>query len=89
MSIDAYQEREKREDYRAGVIAAITINANRDPKKGRTVEPADVFPSLKPVKRDQSPEQMRNRVLSLVAMSGGQVKRLPREQYEAMTSGRR
>lgn len=86
MSIRAYREREKQGDYRAGVIASTLININRDPKKSRRVEPKDLFPSLQPPKRDQSPEEMRRALLAMAALTGGRVVKVPREQYEAMTS---
>lgn len=86
MSVRAYLEREKRGDFRAGVIAATLININRDPKKQRkAIQPKDIFTSLQPPRRPQTPEQMRRALLAFAAMSGGRVKRVPREEYEAMT----
>lgn len=86
MSIKAYLEREKREDYRAGLVTSTLININRDPKKSRRVEPKDFFASLQPPKRVQTPEQMRNALRAMAAMTGGRVVKVPREQYEAMTN---
>lgn len=89
MSIRAYNEREKRGDRRAGVIASTLINVNRDPKKHSRVKPEDLFPSLKPERprREQSPEEMRRLMLAMAALTGGKVQQVPREQYEAMTRG--
>ena len=86
MSIKAYMEREKREDYRAGLVTSTLININRDPKKSKRVEPKDFFPSLQPPKREQSPDEMRRAMLAMAALTGGRVVKVPREQYEAMTS---
>lgn len=37
-----------REDLRAGLVASITANANRNPKKSKSFKPEDFFPNLKP-----------------------------------------
>ncbi len=84
MSIKAYMEREKRDDFRFGVVTSTLININRDPKKSKRVEPKDLFPSLQPPKREQTPEEMRRALLAMAALTGGSVVRKPREEYEAM-----
>jgi hypothetical protein len=87
MSMRAYEEREKRGDYRAGVVWAAIINTNRDPKKSRRAQPKDPFPSLEPPKRAQTPEEQRHVLLAMAALTGGKVVRMPREEFEAMTRG--
>ena len=84
MSIKAYMEREKRDDYRFGLVSSILININRDPKKSKRAEPKDFFSSLQPPKREQSPEEMRRVLLAMAALTGGRVVHKPKEEYEAM-----
>lgn len=84
MSIKAYMEREKRGDYRAGLVASILINVNRDPKKSKPAKPEDFFVSLKPERRQQSPEEMRRFLLAMAALTGGRVVKKPQAEYEAM-----
>lgn len=83
MAIRAYEEREKRADLRAGVIASTLININRDPKRSRRVQPKDIFPSLQPPKRNQTPEEQRHVLLAMAKMTGANVKTMPRAEYEA------
>lgn len=89
MSIRAYSEREKRGDYRAGLVVSTLININRDPKKSSRAKPEDFFTSLKPErpKREQTPEEMRRALLAMAALTGGKVVKMPRAEYEAMTRG--
>ena len=35
------------ENYRAGIVAAAIYNVNRDPKKGKVIQPEDFFPHEK------------------------------------------
>jgi hypothetical protein len=49
-------------DYRAGLIATILANQNRN-KSQRAVKPADFFPSLKVPHRKMSVDEMRTRVV--------------------------
>jgi len=84
MSIKAYMEREKRDDFRFGLVSSILININRDPKKSKRVEPKDFFSSLQPPKREQTPAEMRSALLAMAALTGGRVVRKPREEFEAM-----
>lgn len=59
------------EDYRAGIVAAITHNAWYG--KGDAKQPGDFFPSLKVPEPEQSDEDMRNAVIAFVLAHGGQV----------------
>ena len=53
-----YQEREQRDDFRAGMIIAMIANANRDAqKKPEPFAPEDFFPSLKDHSREQQQEE--------------------------------
>ena len=45
--VDRVAERERRADYRAGQVAAIIANVNRDPKqRSQPYQPADFFASV-------------------------------------------
>lgn len=87
MSVKAYHEREKRRDLRIGILASLTANLWRDPKRSKPVKPQDFFASLMPPKRVQTPEEQRNYLLAMVRARQGEVKRIPREEYEAMIRG--
>jgi hypothetical protein len=51
----AWKQKQKREDMRAGVLAALTANLHRDPKRQtKPYEPGDFFPGLRP--RDSRPK---------------------------------
>lgn len=83
--VKAYQEREKRNDLRAGVIAATIAEVSRNRKKRpKPYAPRDFFVSLRPPQREQTPEDQRNRVMALAMASGARIKRVPREQLEEM-----
>jgi hypothetical protein len=85
MSIRAYEERQKRDDLRFGILTAVTANLMRD-KKNRAAQAVDFFPSLQPKKRTQTPAQMQMALLAFAAKNGANVRRVSRDEYEAMTS---
>lgn len=84
MAITAYVESEKRADFRAGQIAAVVANVNRR-KNRKPYRPADFFASLKPARREQTPEEQRAALLGIARMSGAVIKRVPLEQLREMT----
>lgn len=84
MSIKAYEERQKRDDLRFGILTAVTANLMRD-KKHRAAQPIDFFPTLASKKQPQTPAQMQMALLAFAAKNGANVKRVSREEYEAMT----
>jgi flagellar basal body rod protein FlgB len=58
--VEYFKMNEKVKDYRAGIIATMIANANRDAKKKKTpYKPSDFFPSLlEKQKEEKSPEEM-------------------------------
>lgn len=60
--VDKYQDREAMKDYRAGVIAVILAESNRDKKKKKNpYTVSDFFPSLKNMKvskKQKTPEEL-------------------------------
>ncbi len=81
MMVLAYLEREKRADQRAGILAALTANVNL--KKGaRPLRPQDFFPSLRPPRRPQTPEQQRLFLEAMTLALGGKVVRRSEEEEE-------
>ena len=69
----AVQNREKRADARAGIIAAILVNQNRR-KGAKAVSPADLFPSLadKKPKRRMSGDEVRDSLIAFFAPNRAQ-----------------
>lgn len=67
-----WEQRERRLDYRAGVVAAVIANANRDPKRRRKpYQPSDFFTSLAPPRKAQSWQEQLHMVEWLNIVFGG------------------
>lgn len=67
--IRAHEERERRLDYRTGILCSIIANANRDPKRcPQPFEPADFFASLESDPPD--PEDLWNGLLAWAGDTG-------------------
>ncbi len=69
------------EDVRAGVVASLLFNANRG-KNQKALGPADFFPALKLLERQQTAEQKKaeqyRRGLAWMALLGAQAERARR-----------
>jgi len=84
---DRFEAKELRHDLRAGVLAAITANANRDPKKRRKpYAPSDFFPALKRFskRRHKQTWQQQLEIVKMLnqAFGGRSVKRRRRRKQE-------
>jgi len=73
--IAAWRDREARLDYRAGIVAAVTAEANRDRKRRPDpFGPWDFFASIKrPGPRVMSQEEMARTLRQLHAAYGGEL----------------
>ena len=58
---------EERADLRAGIIASVIANVNRDPKKGKAFKPSDFMPLVEEEKAEQSPEVQMGIVETMAA----------------------
>jgi hypothetical protein len=85
MAINAYLEREKRADLRAGVIAASVINMTPMKNRRKPVSPVDLFPSLKEIRPPQSPEQQQ-KILTAIGIMSGSVRHESRERIAEMAN---
>jgi hypothetical protein len=66
-----YQRSEARRDYRAGLLASILVNVNRDRKGGgRPAKPADFFPTLE-ASREMPQAEIRARFLTAARAAQG------------------
>lgn len=73
---------EERADLRAGIIASVTANANRDAKKGKAYRPQDFMPDFEKASEKRQvwaqgrpAEHLLAKVRSLNALFGGKDER--------------
>ena len=69
--VEGYKERERRLDYRNGLLCAVIANCQRDPKKGRPFQPQDFMPIDR---REQSVQEQVAVAKALTLAFGGEVR---------------
>jgi len=69
---DAWMERERRLDWRAGVVASIMANAHRDSEScPAPFHPADFFASLDTARPEPTEEELMLKALGAFGLAGG------------------
>lgn len=69
--IEAWEARERREDYRAGVVACLIANSNRDRKETpRPFRVSDFFPRLAEPRPEPTDEELEARLDMLASSTG-------------------
>lgn len=62
------------DDLRAGLAPAATINANRDPEKGKPIGPLDFYPWHDKAEKVKAPETPEERAAAIRALLEGKSK---------------
>jgi hypothetical protein len=57
--VECYHDEQEWQNYRTGLICAVLVNINRDPKKSKVYSPQDFMPGREHQKHvEQTPEEM-------------------------------
>lgn len=64
---------DRRQEILLANLLALTVNINRDPKRGEAASPLDFLPWMRPEDEDPEPVDMTEKIRSLAQMFGGEL----------------